>query len=119
MSADVETVQATLPAVTAPICNPEMVTVKGRRAGILAPAVVMTKDEGLVELQTPEKPTMPLLPDATVGVMDDAKKEEGYVTVIVPPAESKVDGVKINVRAADVLSAMRSATEIPNITDVI
>jgi hypothetical protein len=85
---------------------------------MLVPAVVMTTDKGLMALHIPERPATLLLPAAIVGVENEAKKDDGYVRVIWSPTWSKLEGVKLNVRAAFVFSAKRSAAEIPNTTDV-
>jgi hypothetical protein len=68
VSADVDTVHDTWPAVTAPAMKPEIVTVKGAD-GMLAPAVVTTIDVGVDELHIPDNPETLLLPTATLGVM--------------------------------------------------
>jgi hypothetical protein len=85
---------------------------------MLTPDVVMTMDKGLVALHMPENPALLLLPAATWGVIDEAKKADGYVRVIRSPTRSKVEGVKLNVRIAFVFAAERSAAEMPNNTDV-
>jgi hypothetical protein len=76
VSVDVCTVTAMAPAVTTPMLKPDIVTVN-EEAGIATPAVVMTIEVAEVALQVPVRPTTLLLPAATVGVMDGAKKPEG------------------------------------------
>ncbi len=61
----------------------------------------------VVALQVPVSPATLLLPAATVGVMDGAKKPEGYVSVMVPPAGIGFDGVKPNVMGTFVLPVLR------------
>ena len=93
-----------------PIENPETVNTNAE-AGITAPAVVITTDVDVVALQAPVSPATLLLPAATVGVMDGAKKPEGYDSVMVPPGGTGTDGVKLSVAAAVVFQALRSKDE--------
>jgi hypothetical protein len=76
-----------------------------------APAVVMTTDESVVALHVPVSPATLLLPAATLGVMDAAKKPEGYVSVMVPPGGMKFVGVKPSVSTAT-FPAFRSEVAI-------
>ena len=76
VSADVSTVTATAPGVTAPIVNPEIVTVKAAVA-IAAPAVVITKEVAAVAPHVTVKPGVLLPPTTTAGVMDAAKNTAG------------------------------------------
>ena len=89
------------------LTKPEIVTTQAA-AGMTAPAVVMTTEVALVVLHAPVSPATLLLPAATVGVMDGAKKPEGYVSVIVPPEERGFDGVKPSVTGTDDLPDFRS-----------
>ena len=93
--------------------NPEIVTTKAE-AGITAPAVVMIvmMDVFVVALHEPVSPATLLLPAATVGVMDGAKKPEGYDSVMVPPAGIEFAGENPSVTGTDVLPALRSFTEM-------
>ena len=83
-SDDVSTVTCA-PAVGYPNVNPFNVTVNADEDGIAAPAVVMTTEVAVVALHVAFKPATLLLPAATIGVTDGAKKPEGYVSVMVPP----------------------------------
>ena len=76
VSDEVCTLIPTAPAVTAPIVNPLIVTVK---AEVLmdAPDVVITKDVAVVALQVAVSPATLLAPAATMGVTEEAKKPEG------------------------------------------
>ena len=56
--------------------NPLIVTVKAD-APIVAPDVVITNDVTVVGLHVTVSPATLLAPDATPGVMDEAKKPEG------------------------------------------
>ncbi len=89
------------------LAKPEIVTTKAA-ADMAAPAVVMTTDELVVALHVPVSPATLLLPAATVGVMDGAKKPEGYVSVMVPPAGTRDPGVKLKVTGTAVFPAFRS-----------
>ena len=91
--------------------KPEIVTTN-TDAGTAAPAVVMTTDEAVVALQVPISPATLLLPAATVGVMDGAKKPEGYVSVMVPPEGTEFPAVNPSVTGTDVLPALRSFVAI-------
>ena len=83
-------------------------------AGMTAPAVVMTTDVALVVLHAPVSPATLLLPAATVGVMDGAKKPEGYVSVMVLPGSTRVCCVKLNVTGTPIFPAFRSEDAIVN-----
>ena len=76
VSTDVLTLTPTAPAVTEPIVNPLIVTVNAD-APIVAPDVVITNDVAVVGLHVTVSPAMLLAPDATLGVLDEAKKPEG------------------------------------------
>jgi hypothetical protein len=77
VSADVFTDTApTAPLVAAPIVNPLIVTVNAE-APIVAPDVVITTDVAVVGLHVTVSPATLLAPDATPGVIDEAKKPEG------------------------------------------
>ncbi len=91
--------------------KPDIVTTKAA-AGITAPAVVMTTDVAVVAPHVPVSPATLLLPAATVGVMDGAKKPEGYVSVMVPPAGTGFDAVNPSVTGTDVWPALRSIVEM-------
>ena len=100
-----------LPAVNPPMVKP-VIVMTSADAGMTAPAVVMTTEVALVVLHAPVSPATLLLPAATVGVMDGAKKPEGYVNVIVPPEGMGFNGVKPSVTGTDALPAFRSMSEI-------
>jgi hypothetical protein len=59
-----------------PIVNPLIVTVNAD-APIVAPDVVITTDVAVVGLHVTVSPATLLAPDATLGVIDEAKKAEG------------------------------------------
>ena len=99
-----------LPAVKPPMVKPVIVMTSADE-GMTAPAVVMTTEVALVVLHVPVSPATLLLPAATVGVMDGAKKPEGYVSVKVPPGGTGTDGVKLSVATAVVFPALRSKAE--------
>ena len=99
-----------LPAVKPPMVKPVIVMTSADE-GMTAPAVVMTTEVALVVLHVPVRPATLLLPAATVGVMDGAKKPEGYDSVMVPPGGTGTDGVKLSVAAAVVFQALRSKDE--------
>jgi hypothetical protein len=86
--------------------KPEIVTTNAA-AGMSAPAVVMTTEVAVVALHVPVSPATLLLPAATVGVMDGAKKPEGYVSVMVPPAGTRDPGIKCKVTGTIVFPAFR------------
>ena len=100
-----------LPTVDPPTVKP-VIVMTSADAGMTAPAVVMTTEVTLVVLHAPVSPATLLLPAATVGVMDGAKKPEGYVSVIVPPEGMGFNGVKPSVTGTDALPAFRSMSEI-------
>ena len=100
-----------LPAVNPPMVKPVIVMTIAD-AGMTAPAVVMTTEVALVVLHVPVSPATLLLPAATVGVMDGAKKPEGYVSVILPPEGMGFAGVKPSVTGTDNLPDFRSLSEI-------
>ncbi len=98
--------------------KPEIVTTKAS-AGMAAPAVVMTTDVAVVALHVPVSPATLLLPVVTVGVMDGAKKPEGYVRVMVPPAGMGLAAVNPSVTGTDILPSMRSIVEMLKYTSEI
>ena len=55
-----------------------------------------------------------------LGISSDKKNPTGYLSVIVPPAASAPPAVvvNVNVAAAPVLPATRSAKATPNVTEV-
>ncbi len=69
--------------------------------GMIAPAVVMTRDVAVVELHVPVNPVTLLLPLVTRGVTDGAKKPEGYVSVMVPPEGMEFAGVNPSVTGTE------------------
>ncbi len=91
--------------------KPEIVTTKAA-AGMAAPAVVMTTDVAVVALHVPVSPATLLLPAATVGVTDGAKKPEGYVSMMVPPAGTEFVAVNPSVTGTDVLPGLRLSAEM-------
>ena len=88
-------------------------------AGMAAPAVVMTTEVPVVALHLPVSPATLLLPAAAVGVMDGAKKPEGYVSVMVPPAGMMFDGVKPSVTVTFILPTLRSDATMTKDTSVM
>ena len=80
--------------------------------GIAAPAVVMTTEVAVVAPQVAVKPATLLPPADTTGVTDGAKKPEGYVIVMVPPAGTGFAALNPSVTGTDVLPALRSTPEI-------
>ena len=104
-----------LPAVAAPMVRPVTVTVTAVLAATAAP-VVMTIWV-LVGAATAPPPT-PLI--VAAGDPALAKKPDGYVSVMLLPAASAPPAVvvKVNVAAAEVLLATRSAKATTNVTEV-
>ena len=115
-SEDVCTVTCGLPAVTRPIVNPLKVTEKNVDDRTAAPAVVMTTDVTPVAPHVPVSPATLLLPAATVGVMDGAKKPEGYVSVMVPPTGMALSKLNPSVTETADLPGFRSEAAITNVT---
>ena len=76
MSVDVCTLTPIDPTVIAPITKPDIVTVK-YEAGIGAPPVAIKSEVAVVGLQVPVSADTLLLPAATMGVTEDAKKPTG------------------------------------------
>ena len=76
--------------------------------GIAAPAVVMTTEVAVVAPQVAVKPATLLPPTDTTGVMDGAKKESGYVSVMVPPAGTVFKGMNPSVAGTADFPAFRS-----------
>ena len=118
-SDDVCTVTCRPPAVGYPNVNPFNVTVNADEDGIAAPAVVMTTEVAVVALHVAFKPATLLPPAATMGVTDGAKKPEGYVSVMVPPAGTRFAAVKPTVTGTDVLPALRSCAKINKVRSVM
>ena len=87
--------------------KPRMVTVNAD-APIVAPDVVITTDVADVAPQVAVSPATLLAPGATVGVTDDAKNPEGYVSVMVPPEGTGVAAVKATVTATHGFKTTRS-----------
>ncbi len=110
VSDDVCTVTCAPPAFVFPNRNPLKVRVKCDIDGITAPAVVMTTEEEDVAPQVAVKPATLLPPTDTTGVMDGAKKESGYVSVMVPPdlIPPNIEGVKPSVASTAVFPALSS-----------
>ena len=104
------------PEVVGPILNPLIVMTKNADAGMTAPAIVTMNDVPVVALQVPVSSATLLLPAAAVGVMDGAKKPEGYVSVMVPPAGIGFKGVNPSVTGTFVLPVLRSEAEIKKLT---
>ena len=94
--------------MTRPIVKPRTVITTNKDAGMAAPAVVMTTDVPPVAPHVPVSPATLLLPAATVGVMDGAKKPEGYVSVMVPPTGMAFKGVNPSVTGTVFFPAFRS-----------
>ncbi len=64
-----------------------------------------------MEVVTPHtalKPDTLLPPAETIGVTDEAKKDEGYVSVIVPPEGMGVVGMNPTVTGTEIFDEMRS-----------
>ena len=59
-----------------PIVKPFIVTVNAD-APIVAPDVIITNDVAVVGLHDTVSPATLLAPEATIGLMEDAKKPEG------------------------------------------
>ena len=76
--------------------------------GIAAPAVVMTTEVAVVAPQVAVKPATLLPPADTTGVTDGAKKESGYVSVMVPPAGTVFKGMNPSVAGTADFPAFRS-----------
>ena len=104
VSADVCTLTATDPAVAAPMVKPLMVTLNAAVVKA-APDVVMISAVAEGALHVPAIAETLALPATIVGVAEDAKKAEGYVSVMVPPAGRGEKGVKLKVTGTDVLAA--------------
>ena len=107
-SDDVCTVTCGPPEVTRPIENPLKVTENNVDDRTAAPAVVMTTDVPPVAPHVPVSPATLLLPADTVGVMDGAKKPEGYVSVMVPPTGMAFNGVNPSITGTAGFPAFRS-----------
>jgi hypothetical protein len=88
-----------------PIVNPDIVTTNADV--IAAPAVVITTEVLVVALHVAVSPDTLLLPAATVGVTFGAKKPEGYVSVMVPPAGTTFSEVNPSVTGTPVLPVLR------------
>jgi hypothetical protein len=116
MSDDVWTLTPTEPTVATPIVNPFNVT-ENADVPTVAPEIVITTDVEVVTPHTNLKPDT-LLPSAeTIGVTDEAKKDEGYVSVIVPPEGMGVVGVNPIVTGTEIFDEMRSNKAISKDTD--
>ena len=79
--------------------------------GIAAPAVVKTTEVAVVAPQVAVKPAT-LLPPTETGVTDGAKKESGYVSVMVPPAGTAFKGMNPSVAGTAAFPAFRSVEAI-------
>ena len=99
---------STPPAVKPPMVNPVTVMMTFADGGIAAPAVVMTTEVAVVAPQVAVKPATLLPPTGTTGVTDGAKKPEGYVSVMVPPAGTAFKGVNPSVAGTAAFPAFRS-----------
>ena len=97
-----------LPAVKPPMVNPVTVMMMFADGGIGAPAVVMTTEVTVVAPQVAVKPATLLPPTGTTGVTDGAKKPEGYVNVMVPPAGTTFKGMNPSVAGTAAFPAFRS-----------
>ncbi len=76
-------------------------------AGIVAPAVVITKDVSVVAPQMPVRLPTLLLPAAKIGVTPWTKKNGGYRSVMVPSAGNGFIGVNETIAEAPILPALR------------
>ena len=101
----------TLPSVNPPMVKPDNV-ITNADGGMAAPAVVMTTDVAVVALHVPVSPATLLLPAATAGVIYGAKKPDGYVSVMAPPAGTEFACVNPSVTGTDVLPALRLFADI-------
>jgi len=99
-----------------PIVIPLMVIVNAD-ALMEAPEIVMTTAVEEVALHVAARPETLLAPVATVGVMEEAKKFEGQLRVMVPPEGIGVVAVKARVTGTDDLPAMRSDEAMVKDTD--
>ena len=115
-SDDVCTVMSVSPDVGYPNRSPLNVKTNADADGIAAPAVVMTTDVAVVALHVPVSPATLLLPAATVGVTDGAKKPDGYVSVMAPPGGTAFNGVNPIVTGTLLFPAFRSDEAIENNT---
>ena len=111
VSAEVCMYTPTLPEVAPPIVKPDIVRETIAPADIVAPDVVKTKDVAVVVLQLKVKLDILTSLKPTVGVQN-AKKADGYVSVIVPPGLSDVDGENPIVIGTPTLPAIRSDDDI-------
>ena len=118
-SDEVCTVTATEPGVEAPIVRPLMVTLNVVLAPMVAPAVVSTTAVVLVAPHVMLRPDKLLAPAATTGVMEGAKKLDGYVRVMRPPGGSSLSAVKVMVAATLALVAVRSEGAISKMTSCV
>ena len=100
-----------------PIVSPPIVTVNAD-APIVAPDVVITTDVAEVAPQVAVSPATLLAPGATVGVTEDAKKPEGYVSVMVPPEEIGKNGETPRMTGTEDCPAMRSDEAMTKNTSV-
>ncbi len=96
---------------------PPIVNVKAV-VGIVAPAVVMTNDVDVVGLHVAFRAETLLLPAATIGVTDVAKKSNGKRIVMVEDGGRDVDGVKPMVMDTGDFPATLSEFPIANDGDV-
>ena len=114
-SVEVCTDTPTSPPVKPPMVNPVNVMANAE-GGIAAPAVVMTTDVSVVALHTHVSPATLLLPAATLGVTDAAKKPEGYVMLIVAPGGTAFNGVNPSVTGTPAFPAFLSDEAMENTT---
>ena len=117
VSDDVCTTTPTAPGVAAPIVSPLIVKVNAD-APIVAPDVVITTEVAEVAPQVAVSPATLLAPGATVGVTEDAKKPEGYVSVMVPPEEIGKNGENPRMTGTEDCPAMRSDEAMTKNTSV-
>jgi hypothetical protein len=96
---------------------PPIVNVKAV-VGIVAPVVVMTNDVDVVGLHVAFRAETLLLPAATIGVTDVAKKSNGKRIVMVEGGGRDVDGVKPMVMDTGDFPATLSEFPIANDGDV-
>ena len=95
-SDDVCTVMSVSPDVGYPNRSPLNVKTNADSDGIAAPAVVMITKVAVVAPQVAVKPATLLPPTDTTGVTNGAKKESGYVSVMVLPAARAPPAVVVN-----------------------
>jgi hypothetical protein len=111
VSEDVFTMIPKAPGVADPMVKPLIVT-KNAVFSIVAPDVVNTMEVVEVALHVAVSSATLVAPGATVGVTPGTKKPEGYVSVMVPPSWTVVDGVNPKMTPTHCFKATRSNDSI-------